>query len=163
MNFALTQGVNRNRRTFPRIPLTEAGLLEFTPGEARGEGQLSSRGHKRITIMVSSVACEGMRLSRPEPIDDLRPGMRINIRLYLDNQEIVLPGQVAWMVDANSGETNVGVSLWLEAALASSRQVWANWIVRKTEAQRVSQQLQGRGNSVVKVRASAMHRAATNS
>lgn len=131
--------MDRNRRTFPRIPHREPGLLEFDPGRSKGNYKLISRRNERITVVVSSVACEGVRLSRPEPIDGLRPGSRVNIRLYAGEREVTLPGQVAWLVTASGGETHVGVSLWLEAAPAADRQTWARWIVARTEEQRDKQ------------------------
>lgn len=160
MKFARFCCVDRNRRTFPRVPLTEPGLLEFTPGCA--DSQLSSRGKRRITVMISSVACEGLRLSRTEPIDDLTPGTRINIRLHVDAQEVALPGQVAWKVTANNGETHVGVSLWLEAASASDRHIWARWIVDRTEQADAKKRSAGSGHSVAEVAPSAVRRAVTN-
>lgn len=136
---ALLVGVDRNRRTFPRIPLSEPGLLEFTPGFERSDETLSSRGQRRITVMISSVACEGMRLSRLEPVDDLKPGSRVNVRLHVDSTEVLLPGQVAWLVTANTGETHIGVSLWLEAAPTTCRRAWARWIVNTTDTELSSQ------------------------
>lgn len=99
----------------------------------------SSRGHRRITVIISSVACEGMRLSRPQPIEGLDVGMRINIRTHVDAEEVALPGVVAWLVTSNTGETHVGVSLWLEAAAARDRHMWARWIVARTEELRDTQ------------------------
>jgi len=120
---------------------------------------MRTRGQRRVTVMISSVACEGMRLSRPDPIPDLKPGTRINIRLLLNNEEITLPGQVAWSVSANDGETHVGISLWLEAAAASARQVWSSWIVSCTKREQASAGVRDRNNNVVAVGASAIRRA----
>lgn len=137
--FARFRTMDRNRRTFPRIPHREPGLLEFDSGRARGNYKLVSRRRERITVVVSSVACEGLRLSRPEPIEGLRPGARINIRLYAGDREVTLPGQAAWLVTASTGETHLGVSLWLEAAPAADRQTWARWIVARTEEEQNKQ------------------------
>jgi hypothetical protein len=113
--------------------------------------------------MISSVACEGMRLLRPEPIDDLGVGTRIRIRLFIDGSELCLPGTVAWVLSKETGETHVGVSLALELADALSRQVWARWVVAQSDKKPVPARA-GRagGHNRVHVTPSALRRAASD-
>lgn len=157
-------GVPSNRRNFPRIPFDEPALLEFTPARFRKSKLASERQPRRITVMLASVACEGLRLQRPEPIDELVVGSRIKVRVFVDGSEVCLPGQVAWTVSNAGGETHVGVRLALEVADSASRQAWANWVVRQSERYAAAERARQSGNhSVVKIRASALRRAASNS
>jgi PilZ domain-containing protein len=125
--------VSHNRRTFPRIPVSEPGLLEFTPPWLQREVKASARQPQRLTVMVASAACEGLRLYHPQPIHGLAPGMRIHVRFHVGNQPVALPGEVAWLATSGAGgSTNVGVALALELAAAADRRRWAEWIVDQT-------------------------------
>ncbi|HTM19635.1 MAG TPA: PilZ domain-containing protein, partial [Kofleriaceae bacterium] len=106
--------MSHNRRTFPRIPVSEPGLLEFTPVWAQRETRASARQPQRITVMVASAACEGLRLYHPQPIQGLAPGMRIHVRFHVNGQPMALPAEVAWLASSGAdGPTNVGVALSL--------------------------------------------------
>jgi hypothetical protein len=124
--------VSHNRRTFPRIPVSEPGLLEFTPPWAQRESRASMRQPQRVTVVVASAACEGVRLHHPEPINGLGPGMRVDVRFHVGGRPVALPGEVAWIATAGVGATNIGVALSLELAPAADRQRWAEWIVSET-------------------------------
>jgi hypothetical protein len=136
-------------------------LLEFSTAPRRAK-LASDRQPHRITVVISSVACEGMRLVRPEPIDELKVGSRIKIRLFVDRNELCLPGHVAWMLSSQGGETNVGVSLALELADANTRGLWAHWVVSRSEQQASAGRRRSGNHSVVSVRPSALLRAASD-
>ena len=140
-------------RNFKRVPTHEPGLLEFSTKRAR----------HRIPITIASAACQGLRLSRPQPIDDILEGARIDVHVQLGGEDIRLPGHVVWVVHTRDGNTSVGVELALAVAPEKTRQIWASWIVEETKRHSVAVRARGSANhKLVKISRGAIRRAKTN-
>lgn len=112
------------QRKYPRIPFNRAGTLEFHD---------SRRGRLKIPATITSVACEGIGLTMHQPMS-LRRRARVSVSLSIQDNELTLPGVVAWQQ-----ENGVGIHLLLELALPATRQRWAHWIVDQTSQFRIRQ------------------------
>jgi hypothetical protein len=118
--------MSSEKRRYPRVAADAAGELELKIEDARGSRQAL------FPIRIRSFAPEGMGIAyagerppRPPAI-----GARVTVRCRIQNDDIELPGRVAWLPGTEPSEPfDVGLELNLELASFNARRRYATWIV----------------------------------
>jgi hypothetical protein len=125
--------MSRSQRRFPRLPINQTGELQVRVGSDGKSRRV------RVPVSIRSLAPEGVGLAMVErDYLPLKRGSQVIIYVNLDGTKLELPGSVAWSnrPEQRASPFDLGIRLHLELALGTSRQTYANWVVRQLSAQR---------------------------
>jgi len=108
------------KRKFPRVPVRCDGSMELC----------RRAGRQTVLVEICSATCEGLgvRVIGKEH-RGLRRGEQILLRFNNGQQELEIPGQIAWSVEKRDAGFDLGLKLQLALAESVMREAYASWVV----------------------------------
>jgi len=109
-----------SERKYPRVGVSLAGSMELCRRAPR----------RTVLVQIRSATCEGVGL---RVIGDehrhLRRGEQILLRFFNGQDDLELPGQIAWCAKRGGEAFDLGVKLQLALAEAAMREAYSCWAV----------------------------------
>lgn len=106
------------RRRFPRVPYAKPGEIDVT------------RQHETVAVTVREVSPGGLGLTLSRRAESQLPrNTPIAIRFRANDEDIELPGRVAWYGSSSEYPLDMGVQLQLHLAPQRHRRIYARWVV----------------------------------
>lgn len=107
-------------RKYPRVNVKLAGSMELCRRNDR----------KTVLVQIRSATCEGVGLHViGNEHRNLRRGEQILLRFFNGDEEVELPGQIAWCTSGDGESFDLGVKLQLALAEAAMREIYSCWVV----------------------------------